>query len=53
MLSEKPLSFETIEFLCEKRQDNNWAIIKGKYFSLYKPKPKTKSASRDGVCASV
>ena len=32
MLSEKPLSFETIEFLCEKRQDNNWAIIKGKYF---------------------
>ena len=32
MLSEKPLSFETIEFLCEKRQDNNWPIIRGKYF---------------------
>ncbi|KXT65054.1 HEPN domain-containing protein [Streptococcus sp. DD04] len=32
MLSEKPLSFLTIEFLCEKRQDNNWPIIKGKYF---------------------
>ena len=32
MLSEKPLSFETIEFLCEKRKDNNWPIIRGKYF---------------------
>lgn len=32
MLSEKPLSFETIEFLCEKRQDNNCPIIRGKYF---------------------
>ena len=32
MLSEKPLSFETIEFLCEKRQDNNLPIIRGKYF---------------------
>ncbi|QQC35131.1 hypothetical protein I6H78_07830 [Streptococcus oralis] len=32
MLSEKPLSFETIEFLCEKRKDNNWSIIRGKYF---------------------
>ncbi|MCY7148349.1 hypothetical protein MK511_08835 [Streptococcus gordonii] len=32
ILSEKPLSFLTIEFLCKKRQDNNWPIIKGKYF---------------------
>ena len=32
LLSEKPLSFETIEFLCEKRKDNNWPIIRGKYF---------------------
>ncbi|RSI70012.1 hypothetical protein D8857_09835 [Streptococcus oralis] len=32
MLSKKPLSFLTIEFLCKKRQDNNWPIIKGKYF---------------------
>ncbi|AFJ25352.1 hypothetical protein UA01_00077 [Streptococcus parasanguinis] len=32
MLSEKSLSFLTIEFLCKKRQDNNWPIIKGKYF---------------------
>ena len=32
MLSKKPLSFLTIEFLCKERQDNNWPIIKGKYF---------------------
>ena len=32
ILSEKPLSFLIIEFLCKKRQDNNWPIIKGKYF---------------------
>lgn len=32
ILSEKPLSFLTIEFLCKQRKDNNWPIIKGKYF---------------------
>ena len=32
ILSDKPLSFVGIEFLCEKRKDNNYPIIKGKYF---------------------
>lgn len=32
ILSDIPLSFINIEFLCEKRLDNNWPIIKGKYF---------------------
>ena len=32
ILSDKPLSFVNIEFLCKKRSDNSWPIIKGKYF---------------------
>ena len=32
ILSDIPLSFINIEFLIEKRLDNNWPIITGKYF---------------------